>query len=216
MSKLKRLVDQHRIIAILRGVPCENTLDYVRAAYEGGVRLFEIALNSERALEQIASVRERYGDKLHVGAGTVLSEKQAEEAIRAGAEFLLTPCTDKEMLDFCRENSVELLPGVMTPSDIGICFRSGFRLLKLFPAGDLPAGYIKSLKGPFADVDFVAVGGVSRDNVRHFLKQGFVGAGIGSNLIPREFIRENRWDEAAAGVAGIVRQAVPEQGGKAR
>jgi 2-dehydro-3-deoxyphosphogluconate aldolase/(4S)-4-hydroxy-2-oxoglutarate aldolase len=96
----------------------------------------------------------------------------------------------------------------MTPTDVSVCVRNGFRFLKLFPAGDLPSGYVKSLKGPFSDTNYVAVGGVSGANVRTFLSGGFSGVGIGSSLIPKELIDGNLWDAARERVSRIVREAV--------
>ena len=84
------------------------------------------------------------------------------------------------------------------------CLKYGFSTLKLFPAGDLPEGYIKSLKGPFDQTDYVAVGGVNPKNIRSFFDRGFVGAGIGSNLIPKELAAKDAWDEAKAYVAAMV------------
>lgn len=202
--ELEKLISEHKIIAILRNVPPEKVESYIKAVYDGGIRLIEIALNTPDALDQIKLARRLYDGKLTVGAGTVITIQLAQEAMDAGAQFLLSPCTNAEVLQYCRKNAIDILPGVMTPGDVDTCLKYGVKTLKLFPAGDLPKNYIKSLSGPFSDASYVAVGGVGPDNIKEFFDRGFVGAGIGSNLIPQKFIDENRWDEARTFVADLV------------
>ena len=149
-------------------------------------------------------IAQHFGDKIVVGAGTAINVERAFSAVSAGAEFLLTPSTDVPVLEYCRKNNVPMLPGVMTPTDVSICVNWGFFTMKLFPAGDLPSNYIKSLKGPFDGTNYVAVGGVGVDNIRMFFERGFVGVGIGSKLVPAEYVKDNRWDEAAQYVRELV------------
>ena len=201
---LEEWIRQHKIIAILRKVPLSSTERYLDALCRGGIRMVEVALNSPDALRQIEWIRAHYDGKLRVGGGTAVTQALAKDAVRAGAEYLLTPSVCPEVLEYCREENVPLLPGVMTPSDVSACLRYGYRTLKLFPAGDLPAGYVKSLKGPFSQTEYVAVGGVSAANIGGFFRRGFIGAGIGSNLFPRELIAQERWEEARASVAALL------------
>lgn len=201
---LEKLIEEHKIIAILRSVPSEKVEAYLKAIYDGGVRLVEIALNSPDALEQIKLARSLYEGKLIIGAGTAVTIQLAKAAVEAGAEFLLSPSSDESVLDYCQNQNIPLLPGVMAPSDVSLCTRYGFRTLKLFPAGDLPLSYINSLNGPFPGNHYVAVGGVGPANIANFLKQGFVGVGIGSNLVPKDFVKLDRWEEARDYVSELV------------
>ena len=107
-------------------------------------------------------------------------------------------------LEFCRKNNIPLLPGVLTPTDVAVCLEYGYSIMKLFPAGDMPASYIKSLKGPFDGTEYVAVGGVKTDNIRSFFEQGFIGVGIGSNLVPKEYVAAGAWEKAAEHIRKIV------------
>lgn len=100
-----------------------------------------------------------------------------------------------------------ILPGVFTATDVETCLEYGYDTLKMFPAGDMPLGYIKSLKGPFDGTDYVAVGGVGLENVKDFLAAGYIGAGIGSNLITKEMIAEGNWKGAEERVRAFVREA---------
>ena len=203
-NKMKQLVLENPILAILRNVPTEKVLNYAGAIMEGGIRFFEVALNSRDALEQIALLKKHYGNRAHIGAGTAITVERAKAAVEAGAEFLLAPSTDEDVLAWCRDNGVSIMPGALTPSDVSKCLRYGFPVIKLFPAGDMPRNYIKSLKGPFDDTDYVAIGGVSRENMADFFAQGYIGVGMGSNVIPKEMVEKNDWTGAAEYVAQTV------------
>ncbi|MEG0340003.1 MAG: bifunctional 4-hydroxy-2-oxoglutarate aldolase/2-dehydro-3-deoxy-phosphogluconate aldolase [Oscillospiraceae bacterium] len=206
---MKQLIREHPLIAILRNVPLSQTLQYAQAVFDGGIHAFEIALNSPDALRQIELLRKQYGETAEIGAGTALTVRKARDALLAGATFLLTPSSTPEVLTYCCENKVKLLPGVMTPTDVSVCVNNGFHTLKLFPAGDLPKNYIKSLQGPFDDTEYVAVGGVNKDNIQSFFERGFVGVGIGSNLIPKEYIENNEWEKAKEYVQALVSHCMP-------
>ncbi len=204
---MKEIIAQHPIIAILRGVPLQHTLDYARTAFEGGIAAFEVALNSEHALRQIELLAGHFGPNAVVGAGTVTTVQRARAALAAGASFLLSPSANGEVLDYCAQNRVKLLPGVMTPTDVSVCVNSGFTVLKLFPAGDLPATYLRSLQGPFEDTEYVAVGGVGPENLTEFFAAGYIGVGIGSSLIPQALQCGDSWDKARIRIAGMVAEA---------
>ena len=203
---MEKQIRENKIIAILRNVPLDQTEKYLEVLYDGGIRLIEVALNSTDAFKQIEWIRTNYDGIMKIGAGTAIRTELAEKALKAGAEFLLTPSATVEVLDYCRENEVFILPGVLTPTDVDTCLKYGFNTLKLFPAGDMPKSYIKSLKGPFSETNYVAVGGVTADNITDFLKQGFIGVGIGSSLIPLEYVRNNQWDMASSYISDLVKK----------
>ena len=109
------LVSKHPLLAILRNVPLEKTIDYAEAAVQGGAPFFEVALNSPHALEQITMLRTHFGDRCTVGAGTAITVERCKAALDAGAQFLLTPGTPLDVFSYCAENDIALLPGVLTP-----------------------------------------------------------------------------------------------------
>lgn len=204
---MEKILELNKICAIMRNVPLEKTVDYASAVYEGGIHMFEVAMNSQDGVKQIEMLRKKFGDSAYVGAGTVINRERCEAAKAAGAQFFLTPSTSIETLEFCRKHEIPLLPGVLTPTDVAICLEYGYPIMKLFPAGDMPASYIKSLKGPFDGTEYVAVGGVKTDNIKTFFDQGFIGVGIGSNLVPKEYAAGNEWDKATRFVREIVKSA---------
>lgn len=201
---MKELLEGNRICAIMRNVPTCKAVSYARACYEGGVRMFEVAMNTPEGAKQIAMLRREFGEKAYVGAGTVITVERCQAAEDAGAQFFLTPNVAEVTLKYCKLCRIPLLPGVLTPTDVGICLDYGYNIMKLFPAGDMPMSYIKSLKGPFDGTEYVAVGGVKLENAAAFLKAGFIGVGVGSNLIPKELVAAEDWDSAAAYVKRFV------------
>lgn len=200
---MKQTVIDNPILAIMRNIPMEKVLNYVGAATEGGVGFFEVALNSKDAYEQIKLLKKNFKN-ISIGAGTAITVERAKAAIEAGADFLLSPSTDEDVLAYCQKNQITIMPGALTPSDVSKCLRYGFPVIKLFPAGDMPMGYIKSLKGPFDETEYVAIGGVNKENMAQFFHQGYLGVGIGSNIIPKEMILRDAWDEASACAAELA------------
>ena len=136
----------------------------------------------------------------------MINNERAEAAKAAGAQFFLTPSATVSTMEFCRTYDIPLLPGVMTPTEVAVCLSYGYTTMKLFPAGDLPMSYIKSLKGPYDDTDYVAVGGDSPANIAQFFKAGFIGVGIGSSLAPKEYTAAGQWDKVTEYVAALVRE----------
>lgn len=202
---LRRVIAKNPILAIMRNVPLEITLDYAKAIIDGGISFFEVALNSPNALEQISMLKKAYGDRAYIGAGTAITVERAKAAVEAGAQFLLAPSTDPDVLEYCKCNNIPILPGALTPSDVTTCLRYGFEVIKLFPAGDMPKGYIKSLKGPLDNTDYVAIGGVNKDNLTEFFKQGYIGVGLGSNILPKEAVEKRDWITASEYVKELLK-----------
>ena len=195
---LYHIVKKNPVLAIFRNIPSEILLDYADAVMEGGISFFEVALNSKDSLAQIRSLRDHCKDKCFIGAGTAITPELAEAAIDAGAQFLLTPGTPVNVFEYCSKHNIPLLPGVCTPSDVALSLQYGYKTMKLFPAQCAPANYIKALKGPFDDTNYVAIGGVTPDNILDFLKNGYSGVGLSSNLMPREILESRDWKAGAA------------------
>lgn len=186
---------QYRITAILRGIDREHLEPVVEALYAGGIRLLEITFNQgsatrlEDTAAAIARVKGIYGDRLHVGAGTVMSVEEVAAAHRAGAEFILAPNVDEMVIRAAVDRGLCAIPGAMTPTEIAGAYNAGAQIIKLFPAGNLGLGYCKAVMAPLNHIPMIAVGGVDQHNLPLFLKAGFLGAGIGSNLTDRRLIQ---------------------------
>jgi 2-dehydro-3-deoxyphosphogluconate aldolase / (4S)-4-hydroxy-2-oxoglutarate aldolase len=177
-------IKQHKIISIIRGVPGDYVPEIFDALYEGGIRLVEVTLNTDNALELIAELSKRYEGELLIGAGTVMDEESARLAINAGAKFILTPILDIPTIHAVKERGAVCISGALTPTEIYTAFTHGSDLVKVFPAGPMGAGYIKDLKGPMPQIPLVPTGGIDVSNAPHYLQAGAVALGIGSSLVP--------------------------------
>ena len=204
--KMREIVKANPILAILRDVPDAILLDYADAIADGGVKLFEVALNSRGATEQIARLREHFGDRVKIGAGTAITVERAVSAIDAGAEFLLSPSTNEDVLTYCECEGIPMLPGALTPTDVSLCVRHGFYTIKLFPAADMPMSYAKHLKGPFDGTEYVAIGGVNADNMTEFMKHGYLGVGLASNILPKDVVALGDWERGRRYVEELVQK----------
>jgi len=200
------IVAANPLLAILRNVPLEKTIDYAEAAVQGGAPFFEVALNSPHALQQISMLRSHFGDRCLVGAGTAITVPLCKAALDVGAQFLLTPGTPLDVFDYCAKNDVDLLPGVSTPADVATSLEFGYKTMKLFPAGSMPMHYVKDLKGPFDDTNYMAIGGVSPANIRQFFDAGCISVGLASSLMPKDAVAAEDWERCVSYVRGLVEQ----------
>ncbi len=190
---------QKKLVAILRNVPEERVEHTVEALYQGGIHFLEITFNQKEdpmeTARAIALVREKYDTHMHVGAGTVFSKKQADLAMEAGAEFLLSPHTDINLIQYTVEKHCISVPGAFTPSEIAAAWQAGAHVVKLFPAGNLGVDYVKAIRAPINHIPLMAVGGVHENNLCTFLKAGIECFGIGSNIADRKLICEGKYQE---------------------
>jgi 2-dehydro-3-deoxyphosphogluconate aldolase / (4S)-4-hydroxy-2-oxoglutarate aldolase len=182
MTSLEQIL-RHRIVAILRGCAPERVMDIVAALADGGVRLLEITLNSPGALDLIRRVAGTMGDRVLVGAGTVMTPAEAEMAIDAGAKFILSPSLDADTIRVTKELGAISVPGAFTATEIVMSWRNGADIVKVFPAS-VGASYLRDLRGPLPQIRLMPTGGVNLENIREFRAAGAVAFGIGSALVP--------------------------------
>lgn len=201
MSELLSLVRRHRIIVALRGIPGDGMTAAAKALWEGGVRMLEVTFDQtdpaciQKTPAAIADIRKELGDKLLIGAGTVLTPAQARSAVEAGAGYLLSPNLDLSVLSAAHALGVEMIPGVFTPSEAVSAYHAGAALVKLFPGGSLGLAYIKNLAGPLGHIPLLPMGGVDLDNLEEFLAQPNVaGVGIGSAIAKPSLVKAGDFD----------------------
>jgi 2-dehydro-3-deoxyphosphogluconate aldolase/(4S)-4-hydroxy-2-oxoglutarate aldolase len=143
----------------------------------------EITLNTPGALGMISRLQQSHGDRMYIGAGTVLDLDDVQNAIEAGAQYIVTPNMDEDVIRYAAAKGAAVFPGAMTPTEIVKAWKAGATAVKIFPGASLGIGYIKELQGPLNHIPMVAVGGVSEDNIQDFLKVGCFAFGIGGSLI---------------------------------
>lgn len=173
------------IIAIARGdFTPPKACAIADALARGGVRVMEVTLGSETSVACIEALREHTDGRMLVGAGTVRTPEGVDRALGAGAEFLVSPNTDPESIERSRAAGALHLPGVFTASEAQAAIRAGCRMQKLFPASHMGPSYMKALRAPLSDVEFVPTGGIDIDNMAAFIDAGAVALGVGSAIIP--------------------------------
>ncbi len=180
-------IKKHGLIAIVRGdYTAQEIIEIGDALLAAPVLVAEVTLNSAGALNAIADLRGRYGDNMLVGAGTVRTAAQFDEAVAAGAQFTVAPNFDAETVQRAVAQDVLHLPGIFTATEAQMALAAGSTLLKLFPSDAMGPGYLKALRAPLSDVEFVPTGGIDVDNIGEYARAGAVAVGIGSALIPKQ------------------------------
>lgn len=173
----------NKIIAIIRGSKAEDVLSIARALNKGGIKLLEITMNSPKALSVIEEVAYELGEKVIVGAGTVLDAETARNALLAGAKFILSPNVDTETIKMTKRYGAISIPGALTPTEILKAFTDGGDIIKIFPVSRFGPDYIKDIKGPLPQIPLLATGGINLENISSYIKNGAVGAGLGNTLV---------------------------------
>jgi 2-dehydro-3-deoxyphosphogluconate aldolase/(4S)-4-hydroxy-2-oxoglutarate aldolase len=203
-------VEAEKVIAIVRGVEPAKCMPVADALYAGGIRLMEVTFDQKRpesfqdTADAIRAVGEKYGDNMLAGAGTVTSVELVELAAQAGAKYIISPDTNVDVIRRTRELGMLSMPGAMTPTEIMTAHRAGADFVKLFPAADLGAAYVKAVRAPISHVKLLAVGGINERNVGDFLAVGMVGAGIGGNLANKTWIENGEFDKITAAAEAIL------------
>ncbi|WP_431223942.1 bifunctional 4-hydroxy-2-oxoglutarate aldolase/2-dehydro-3-deoxy-phosphogluconate aldolase [Serratia sp. L9] len=192
-QRVIRAIEETGIIAIVRGVAPEGILPLANALYDGGIRVIEVTCNSTRHLESISALKRELGDRMWVGAGTVLNPVMAQLVLDAGADFVLSPDFNPEVVMMVHEKQRLMIPAVMTTSEILQACRLGVDLLKLFPANSLGVNYMKEVLGPLDNLSMIPVGGITLENTREFAKAGAFAVGVGSALTNKQWIESGDW-----------------------
>lgn len=204
MNEIEEIVRAKRIIAIVRGQKPDVCLHLAEAFAKGGIGLVEVTFDQRapeswaQTAEAIRAIRERFAGVVRVGAGTVMTEEQLKICADAGGEYMISPNVNAALIRSCVGRGLVAMPGALTPSEAAVAWEAGAQFVKLFPAGTLGPAYVKAVRAPLAHIPFLAVGGISPENVADFMKAGCVGAGVGGNLTNREWIAAGAWDRIAA------------------
>ena len=200
-SEIESVVRERKIIAIIRGFAPDTCLRLAEAYAAGGIGLVEVTFNQREpetwkdTARAIRAIRERFMPSVRVGAGTVLTEDQLSMCEDAGGEYMITPNVNPNLIRACVARGMVAIPGALTPTDAVAAHEAGAKFVKIFPAGTFGAGYVKALVAPLSHIPFLAVGGISPDNVADFMRAGCIGVGVGGNLTNREWIATGEWDK---------------------
>lgn len=212
-QEVKDCIEATKVVAIIRGLPPEVCVRLATAYREGGIRLVEVTFNQvgdlEDTVKAIRAIRAAFPD-MHVGAGTVITGEQLELAIGAGAEFIVTPNCNPEIIRRANAAGLVTMPGTITPTEMVAAHEAGADYVKVFPVRVLGAAYVKDVLAPLRHLKLIAVGGVSPDNAADYLRAGCVGIAASGLLVNKEWIAAGEWDKIAAAARQFIKTAQAE------
>jgi len=182
------LIRSTGIIAIMRANKSEQLIDAAQAILEGGIRVIEVTLTTPGALKLISKVTENFGDNILFGAGTVLDAESALSAINAGADFIVSPNLNIEVITLCLRYSIPVFPGCLTPTEVLTAWQSGATMVKLFPADVGGPAMIKAIRSPLPQVEIIPVGGVDLRTAADFIRNGASALGVGGSLVNQKIL----------------------------
>src|SRR5690554_1004355 len=200
----QELFDKMPLVGILRGFPA-NQMEKMSELYaKAGLTTLEITMNTEGAAQTIASLVKAVGGTLNVGAGTVCSLDELDQALEAGAQFIVTPIIDEAVIKKCVSLNIPIFPRAYTPTEIYRAWSLGATMVKVFPAGKLGPDYIKEVLAPLNQIQLLPTGGISLDNMQAFIKAGAKGFGIGSALVPKHLVENEKWEALSEHFTGFI------------
>lgn len=216
-SQTIQLIENERIIAIIRGVQPKDIVQTAEALYRGGIRLMEITFDRsgtiphETTCESIAIASKAMDGKMLIGAGTVTSTEIVELAHRAGAKFLISPNMNESVIRRTTQLGMVSIPGALTPTEIIAAHEAGADFVKLFPAGNMGTAYVKSICTPLNDIRIMAVAGITPANAADYMRAGCCGIGVSGNLSNCSWIENGEFDKIESSAREFV-QAMHSEG----
>jgi 2-dehydro-3-deoxyphosphogluconate aldolase/(4S)-4-hydroxy-2-oxoglutarate aldolase len=207
-ATLKRILDGG-LVAVVRADSSEPLVQVVAALVEGGVTAAEITFTVPGAVEVIGCVRRELGDRVALGAGTVLDPETARAALLAGAEYLVTPTLNLDVIRLARRYDKVVMPGAFTPTEVLTAWEAGADIVKVFPADIGGPPYFKALRGPLPQIRLMPTGGVDLTTADAFLKAGACCLGVGGALVEPKAVASGDFDrirDLASQYAAIVRR----------
>lgn len=194
-------IEREKVITIVRGVESDKLIPLAEAMYDGGIRLLEItysangSVSDEDTAKNIEMLSQHFGDRMFIGAGTVITEKQVELTKKAGGKFIISPDTCEAVIKKTCELDMVSMPGALTPTEIQNAHRYGADFVKLFPITNMGVEYVKAVKAPLSHIKLLAVGGINENNMADYLKAGVCGFGVGSNIVNKKLIDAGNYSE---------------------
>ncbi|MBX6772125.1 MAG: bifunctional 4-hydroxy-2-oxoglutarate aldolase/2-dehydro-3-deoxy-phosphogluconate aldolase [Chloroflexi bacterium] len=198
------------LIAILRHTEARRAIETADALREAGVAVIEVTLNTSGALSMLRAIADHFGDRLIIGAGTVLSADAAREAIAAGAQLIVSPHLDEAIIAAATAHQVACIPGAFTPTEIVRAWTAGASMVKVFPAGPVGPRYIRDLLAPLDNIPLVPTGGVTLENAGDFIRAGAAALGLGSALVSPALVAAGQFErltETARAFLATIRAA---------
>ncbi|MEX0270954.1 bifunctional 4-hydroxy-2-oxoglutarate aldolase/2-dehydro-3-deoxy-phosphogluconate aldolase [Leptolyngbyaceae cyanobacterium UHCC 1019] len=205
------LLWQQRVIAVVRSGRLEQGIQMAKAVAAGGIQLIEVTWNSDRAPELIAQLRAEL-PQCWIGAGTLLTVAQQQEAIAAGAQFLFTPHVDISMIKTAAEQEIPLVAGALSPTEIVQAWQAGAASVKVFPIEAMGGvAYIQALRAPLSNIPLIPTGGITLENTPAFLQAGAISVGLSSDLFPKTALLQENWEAIALRAKNLIQRTQHNQ-----
>jgi 2-dehydro-3-deoxyphosphogluconate aldolase/(4S)-4-hydroxy-2-oxoglutarate aldolase len=202
------------IVPVVRTNSAEAAIRSIEAIYRGGIKVAEITMTVPGAIRALEKVADQFGDKIVLGAGTVLDPETARACMLAGAEFFVTPALDVATIEMAAKYGKPIMPGALTPTEVVTAWKAGGDIIKIFPAGNVGGPkYIKALRGPFPQIEMVPTGGVNLETAGEFLKAGACAVAVGGELVDPKTIKEGKYEvfeERARQYLAVIQKARSE------
>ena len=181
------------VLGILRGITPQELEPLFETVIAGGLQTVEITMNTKGAADLIKNAVRRYGKQLLIGAGTVLTLKDLETALSAGAAFIVSPVVVLPVIEYCARHKIPVFPGALVPQDIYEAWQSGATMVKVFPAGCFGPDYFREIKGPFPQIELLACGGVTPENMKDYFRNGASAVAVGSSVFRKDWISAKKF-----------------------
>lgn len=203
MQKISERIEKYGVVPVVVLEDAKDAVPLGQALCEGGIPCAEVTFRTEAAEDSIRRMKEAFPDML-VGAGTILSVEQADRAVKAGAEFIVSPGFDPEVVDECIRRKIPVFPGCVTPTEVTQVVKRGLKVVKFFPAEQYGgAATIRALSAPFSGIRFMPTGGVNPDNLKTYLSSDKIIACGGSWMVKSSMIREGDFE----GIRRLTKEA---------
>src|SRR5947199_7432901 len=202
-TQLRQVLDSG-IVAVVRSPDSQQLVEAARALADGGVTVVEITMTVPDALDVVRAVRRALGDRLLLGAGTILDPETARAALLAGAEFLVAPVVNREVIRLCQRYDKLVMPGAFTPTEILTAWEAGADIVKVFPADVVGPAFFKAVRAPLPQVKMMPTGGVDLTTAVKFLEAGACCLGVGGQLVEPKAVAARDFDR----IRDLARQYV--------
>lgn len=189
-TQVLETIKREKLVPVIRTSGTDDARQSIEVLASVGIKVFEITMTVPDAVELIGELSETNSDLL-IGAGTVMDKNQAEECIKAGARFIVSPAFDLETVLFCKENEIAVMPGTITPTEVLTAHKAGADCVKVFPCDAMGgAKYLKTLKTLFPEIEMMPTGGVNLETIGDFFRAGAFAVGVGTDLVDAKAIRQ--------------------------
>ncbi len=210
MSTDLTMLEHIRLVAVVRLKAYDRALEVAQALVAGGISVIEFTLTGRGAVEAIARIRTELGTKALIGAGTVIQSDEVAQVADAGAQFVVTPIFHTRLINACHAHQIPIICGALTPTEMQAAYESGAEMIKVFPAHQMGAQYLRDVLAPLPHLRLVPTGGVHTGDIREYLQSGAVAVGLGSNLVSEASVAAHNWAEITRRARECVNE-LPEE-----